>query len=87
MATAAAAAAAAAAAVSSPAAPRAAATARRGFVTFGGGASRSSPALRPGRGLSGEGPFHDPALISAGYSGGKRFSILVLRWSSEIQLV
>jgi len=48
-----AAAAAAAAAVSSPAAPRAAATARRGFVTFGGGASRSSPALRPGRGLSG----------------------------------
>ncbi|CAO1939176.1 unnamed protein product [Urochloa humidicola] len=50
------AAAAAAAAVSSPAAPRAgaaAATARRGFVTFGGGATRSSPTLRSGRGFSG----------------------------------
>ncbi|RCV32398.1 hypothetical protein SETIT_6G255800v2 [Setaria italica] len=48
--------AAAAAAVSSPAAPvagAAAATSRRGFVTFGGGAARSSPALRSGRGLSG----------------------------------
>ncbi|CAN6234721.1 unnamed protein product [Urochloa humidicola] len=51
------AAAAAAAAVSSPAAPRAgaaaASTARRGFVAFGGGAARSSPALRSGRGYSG----------------------------------
>ncbi|NP_001314840.1 3-oxoacyl-[acyl-carrier-protein] reductase 4-like [Zea mays] len=50
-----AAAAAAAAAVSSPIAPRAvaAAASRRGFVTFGGGAARSSPTLRSGRGFSG----------------------------------
>ncbi|RLM64285.1 3-oxoacyl-[acyl-carrier-protein] reductase 4-like [Panicum miliaceum] len=64
--------AAAAAAVSSPAAQRAGPAARRGFVTFGGGAARSSPALRSGRGFSGEGPFHAPGLISAGYWGGVR---------------
>nr|CAB3486772.1 unnamed protein product [Digitaria exilis] len=48
-----AAAAAAAAAVASPAAPRSGAAARRGFVSFAVGATRSSPVLRSGRGFKG----------------------------------
>jgi len=75
----AAAAATAAAAVSSPAAPRAgaAAASRRGFVTFGGGAARSSPTLRSGRGFCGEGPLSE--LISFKSTAVLRISVVLLR--------